>query len=42
MLELYINNESSKLKTVVLGTSEGFGNTPFIDDCMILNLKKVL
>lgn len=33
MLDLYVNNENSKLKTVVLGTSEGFGATPFIEDC---------
>ncbi|APD05593.1 hypothetical protein UJ101_00040 [Flavobacteriaceae bacterium UJ101] len=33
MLDLYVNNENSKLKTVVLGTSEGFGDTPFIEDC---------
>ncbi|MFV0530414.1 MAG: dimethylarginine dimethylaminohydrolase family protein [Flavobacteriales bacterium] len=34
MLDLYVNNENSTLKTVVLGTSEGFGNLiPFIEDC---------
>ncbi len=33
MLDLYVNNENSRLKTVVLGTSEGFGDIPFLDDC---------
>ncbi len=33
MIDLYINNENSKLKTVVLGTSEGFGSIPFLEDC---------
>lgn len=33
MLDLHVNNEISKLKTVVLGTSEGFGDTPFMKDC---------
>lgn len=33
MLDLYVNNENSRLKTVVLGTSKGFGDVPFLDDC---------
>ncbi len=33
MLDLYVKDENSKLKTLVLGISEGLGDPPFIEDC---------
>ncbi|MBE51293.1 MAG: amidinotransferase [Flavobacteriales bacterium] len=33
MLELNINNETSELKTVMLGNSEDFGKTPLPNEC---------
>lgn len=33
MLELYVNDETSKLKAVVLGTAESCGPTPKAEDC---------
>lgn len=33
MLELYVNNETSKLKAVVLGIAESCGPTPKVEDC---------
>ena len=33
MLELYVNNETSQLKAVVLGTAKSCGPTPKAEDC---------
>jgi len=33
MLEINVNNETSKVRAVILGTAESIGNTPNIEDC---------
>jgi N-dimethylarginine dimethylaminohydrolase len=33
MLELHVNDETARLKTVVLGTAESCGPTPKVEDC---------